>query len=60
LLDTTGAAGIVFMITVVVPVALVHPFADAVTEYVPAAAVVTFEMLGFCADDVKVLGPVQL
>ncbi len=36
-----------------------HPATVAVTEYVPVAAVVTFAMVGFCDDEVKLLGPVH-
>ena len=41
----------------------VEPTADAqptVRLYVPVAAVVTFAINGFCAAEVKPLGPVQL
>lgn len=55
-----GAAGIGFTITVVVPAVLVQPFTVTVTEYVPASAAVATGIVGFCADDVNVFGPVQL
>jgi hypothetical protein len=38
---------------------LVHPFAVAVTEYTPDAAVLEFAIDGFCDDDVNPFGPVQ-
>ncbi len=38
----------------------VQPFALAATEYVPVAADVTFEIVGFCSDEVKPFGPVQV
>ena len=48
------------MVTVVVPAALGgHPLTDAVTEYVPVAAVVTLAIVGFCEEEVKPFGPVQ-
>ena len=47
LLVAAGAAGVVFTVTAVVPADPVHPATVAVTEYVPAAAVVTDDMLGF-------------
>ena len=52
--DTVGAAVIV---TTVVPAALVQPFVVDVTEKVPAYAVVTPGIVGFCVDDVKLFGP---
>src|SRR4051794_15636924 len=48
------------MATLVVPAAEeVQPFAVAVTEYVPAAAVVALAMVGFCSAEVKPFGPVH-
>ena len=46
--------------TATVPAFPVQPFAVAVTEYVPPSAVETLFTTGFCADDVKPLGPLQL
>ena len=60
LLPAVGAEGGGFMVTVVVPLALAgHPLTVVVTEYVPGAAVVTPAMVGFCDDEVKLLGPVH-
>jgi hypothetical protein len=60
LLTTVGVAGIGLMITVVVPVAPVHPLAVAVTEYTPALLAVMFVIPGFCVLEVNVFGPLQL
>ena len=54
-----GVAGVALTTTFVVPAAEVQPLTVTVTEYVPASAVVAFERVGFCADDVKPFGPVQ-
>ena len=59
LLPAAGAVGVVLIVGVVVPAALVHPPTVTVTEYVPAAADVMFDMLGSSSDDVNPLGPVQ-
>lgn len=56
---TAGALFIELLITTV-PAELVQPFTVAFTEYVPEAARVTFEIVGFGAVDVKLLGPDQL
>jgi hypothetical protein len=56
----TGKAGTVFTVTVVVAAALVHPDTVAVTEYVPASAVVTPLMVGFWLVEVNPPGPDQL
>ena len=48
LLDADGADGNALITTVVVPAGPVHPPADATTEYVPAFAVVTLVIIGFC------------
>lgn len=55
-----GVAGIGLITTVTVPAVLVHPATVTVTEYVPEAAVVTLVMEGFCKEEEKLLGPVQL
>ena len=48
------------MVTLTVPAALeVQPGTFAITEYVPVAAVVAPEIVGFCNVDVKLLGPVH-
>ena len=47
LLPAAGAAGLVFIITEVVPAKPVQPFSVAVTEYVPAAATVAAVITGF-------------
>ena len=59
LLVATGAAGIAFITTFVVPAILVQPLTVTVTEYIPAAAVVTLLSDGFCCVDVKPFGPVH-
>jgi hypothetical protein len=48
-----------FTTAAVVPAGPVQPFTVAVTEYVPAAAGVTFAIDGFCCEDVKPFGPVH-
>ena len=45
--DAVGAAGIVFTTTAVVPAGPVQPVTVAVTEYVPAPAVVILLIEGF-------------
>jgi len=57
--DADGVAGIGLTTTFVVPAAEVQPLTVTVTEYVPASAVVAFDRVGFCSDDVKPFGPVQ-
>src|SRR5438034_9031865 len=54
-----GVAGIALMTTFVVPAAEVQPLMVAVTEYVPASAVVALARVGFCCAEVKPFGPVQ-
>ena len=56
-LITAVGAGVI--VTLVFEGELIQPFKDTVTEYVPAAAAVTFAIDGFCEDDVKPFGPVQ-
>ena len=46
--------------TFVVPAAEVQPVTVTVTAYVPKSAAVAFERVGFCCDDVKPFGPVQV
>jgi hypothetical protein len=60
LLPAVGATGIGLTTTATVPTALVHPEVVAVTEYVPAPALVILPILGFWLVEVKPLGPVQL
>jgi hypothetical protein len=55
-----GVEGLEFMVTLTVPDRLEQPPTVAITVYVPDAAVVTFEIDGFCEVDEKPLGPVQL
>lgn len=55
----TGATGIGFTVTIVVPAGPVHPLTVADTLYVPVAAVVADGMEGFWDDDEKPLGPVH-
>ena len=60
LLDAAGDSGVWFTITVVVLAAVpVQPFTVMFTLYVPASADVAFVIVGFCAADVKPLGPVH-
>jgi hypothetical protein len=59
LLVIVGAAGGGLIVTVVVPAEPVHPATVAETEYVPASAVVNPATVGFCAVEVKLLGPFQ-
>jgi len=59
LLEAAGAAGVAFTVTLTVPAALVQPATVIVSEYVPAAAVVTLVMEGFCSDEVNPFGPVH-
>jgi hypothetical protein len=60
LLEDALAVGALFTVTVTVPAELVQPPTVAVTEYVPAAAVVQLGMFGSSLAEVKPLGPVQL
>ena len=60
LLPNVGAGGVALTTTAIVACELVQPAADAVTVYVPEAAVVAPTILGFCTPDAKALGPVQL
>jgi hypothetical protein len=55
-----GVLGMLLTTTAVVPAGPVQPFTVTVTEKVPVEAFVTDGILGFCADDVKPDGPVQL
>jgi hypothetical protein len=52
-------AGSVETVTVVVAAIEVHPLTVRVTVYVPPTFVVTLEIDGFCAVDVKLFGPLQ-
>src|SRR5213594_2132854 len=58
-LVAVGALGIGLTVTGVVPAVEVQPLTVAVTEYVPAIAVVEFTMVGFCRLEVKPFGPVH-
>jgi hypothetical protein len=60
LFPTIGVAGIVFITTFTVLVALLQPFAVATTEYTPAVNELVVVMVGFCTDVVNELGPLQL
>jgi hypothetical protein len=60
LLPAVGAAGVGLTTTVVVPVALPQPLTVTTNEYVPAAAKVALAIVGFCNEELKVFGPVQL
>ena len=59
LLPATGAAGIRFTVTAVVPADPVHPNTVTETEYVPASRAVTPLITGFCEEEEKPFGPVQ-
>jgi hypothetical protein len=60
LLEGTGADGIGFTITEVVPAILVQPATIAVTEYVPDIAVVALALTeGSSSEETKVFGPVH-
>ena len=54
-----GVAGVAFTTTFVVPAADVHPLTVTVTEYVPASPSAAFARVGFCAEEVKLFGPVH-
>jgi len=58
LFPAAGPGGGTFTVTPVLA-ALEQPFTVAVTVYVPAAAVVTFEIVGFWSEDVYPFGPVH-
>lgn len=60
LLPAVGADGGGFTTTAVVPAGPVHPLTVTVTEYVPASASTALAMEGFCEEDEKLFGPVQL
>lgn len=60
MLPGVGAAGVVLIVTDVVEVELVQPDTVALTEYVPALAVLAFVIVGFCEEDEKLFGPLQL
>jgi formaldehyde-activating enzyme involved in methanogenesis len=55
-----GAAGVAFTTTATVPAEEVHPRIVTVTLYVPVAAVVALAIDGFCAEELKLFGPVQV
>ena len=54
---TTGIAGVWFITTVVLAGKEVQPFNDTVTIYTPLAAVVIFDIIGFCCELVNPFGP---
>src|SRR6266567_8808073 len=54
-----GVAGVALTTTFVLPAPEVQPLTVTVTEYVPASAVVAFERVGFCCEDVNPFGPVH-
>lgn len=56
----TDGVTVAFTTTATVPAALVQPLSVTVTEYVPVAAVVAFEILEFLVLEVNPFGPVQL
>ena len=47
-------------VTEVEPAAEVQPLEVTVRLYVPVAAVVAPDIVGFCKEELKLLGPVQL
>ena len=59
LLEAVGAAGVGVTVTTVVPAGPRQPASVAVTEYVPAAAIVALGIVGFCMIAEKAFGPVQ-
>jgi hypothetical protein len=60
LLAGIGAEGTGLTTTVVVPAVLVHPATVAVTEYVPAIAIVAFAVTdGSSTEAVNAFGPVH-
>ena len=59
LLVTTGIEGLGFITTMVVPGEEVQPATVIVRLYVPAAAMGTFGIEGFCKPLVNPFGPVQ-
>ena len=60
LLLGAGVAGVSLTVAAVEPAAEVQPLEVTVRLYVPAAADVAFGIDGFCKEEVKPLGPVQL
>ena len=60
LLLAVGVAGIGLTVAEVEPAADVQPLDVTVRLYVPVAAVVAFDIVGFCKEELKLLGPVQL
>lgn len=60
LLDAVGAVGVTLTVTENVPALLLQPVTVATTEYVPDAAVLTLDMVGFCKVEVKLFGPLQV
>src|SRR5262245_10674697 len=57
---TDGAEGMALIVTRAEDAAPEHCATVAVTEYEPALAMVTLLITGFCEDEVKPPGPVQL
>ena len=55
-----GVAGIWLTVAEVEPTADVQPLDVTVRLYVPVAAAVAFAIEGFCAEELKPLGPIQL
>lgn len=60
LLFTIGVIGFSLTITAEESANPVHPATVADTKYLPALADAAFVIVGFCIDDVKPFGPVQL
>jgi hypothetical protein len=56
----TTAVGRALTVAVVVPAAELQPFTVTITLYVPDAAGVALGIEGFCVEELKPLGPVQL
>jgi hypothetical protein len=60
LLSIVGVEGAMKTLTLNVAGGLVHPLSVVVTEYIPVATVPAPLITGFCCDELKALGPVQL
>ena len=59
-MPAVGVAGMGLTVAVVVALVEVQPLTVTVTWYTPLAAAVTLLMAGFCCEELKLFGPVQL
>ena len=59
LLLAVGVDGGALTVTVIIPLGPGQPLTVAVTEYVPEASVGALVTVGFCREELKLLGPVQ-